>query len=170
MNLINIYCQTTRCPYLLYFANTVLKPVEVLYTGKHSPPFYFLPFFPRCQRVNIRTARFPRYKIISLNSTVSGQIQDGGNCFLSVENGAKITLNTVSNSEIFKNQCSELISQETSLFILESDTLYILTGSTLSSLYLVYTLQYISYHTKHIAYLRDYRLKKKRMLIISILM
>lgn len=33
-------------------------PFFILYTGKYSPPFYFCPFCPRCQRANLRLGNF----------------------------------------------------------------------------------------------------------------
>lgn len=59
--------------YATVAACTVLKvdqvsvaPKLILYTGKYSPPFYFRPFQPRCQRVNLKIGQTPLSQIIPL--------------------------------------------------------------------------------------------------------
>lgn len=65
--------------------------VNILYTGKYSPMFYFCPFCSRWQRANLRLIEYKFLVLSLLNATVFGQIQDRTKPFTR----AKITLYTV---------------------------------------------------------------------------
>lgn len=49
----------------------------VLLTEKNLPPFYFLPFHPRCHRANLGLGEFQCPKYPYSNTTLSLRIHDG---------------------------------------------------------------------------------------------
>lgn len=73
--------------------------MNILYTGKYSPTFYFCPFCSHCQQANLRLSKYKFLILSLLNATVFGRIQDRTKSFTSAEGRKKhraiITLYTV---------------------------------------------------------------------------
>lgn len=59
--------------------------IQILYTGKYSPPFYFCFFRPHRLWVNLRLGELHWLKLSLLNITLSERIQDRAKLFASEE-------------------------------------------------------------------------------------